>query len=69
MKTALILAGLLILGVTQADAMQWLRGAGHSDNDPGGTAVSVKVSEPSSVYAVASGVALLGGALWLLRRK
>jgi hypothetical protein len=81
MRLGLILfAGALCLVVTagQASAMAWgdthhRRGNGPNGwNESSGSASSgsaISVPEPSSLYAIGSALALLGGAGFILRRK
>ena len=68
---ALILAGAFALTTTEAFA--W---AGNHHQSGGthheiwyGNGPTASVPEPSTVYALTSGLALLGGAGWYLRRR
>jgi len=44
-------------------------GSSFSGSGGSGSGYNAGLPEPSSVYAIASALALLGGAGWLLRRK
>jgi hypothetical protein len=76
MKTVLgvsILATALLFAATDVYAMAWGEGAkrsrqsgGSYDETRGGYA---SVPEPSTLYAVGAGLALMGGAGWYIRRR
>lgn len=75
--TLLLLAGALSVLLTAGDAlgMAWgdsrhRRGNGPNGwSESSGSANTASVPEPSSLYAIGSALALLGGAGWILRRK
>jgi hypothetical protein len=62
----------LLVMFTVVDAFAFSSGSRRNNSaassDTSSTNV-VKAVEPTSVYALASGVLLLGGAAWLIRRK
>jgi hypothetical protein len=45
------------------------RSAGGGGGDDSTTSQSASVPEPSTLYAIGSGLVLLGGAGWLIRRR
>ena len=65
----------LLVMFTVVDAFAFSSGSRRSNSDTAAATSStsstnvVKAVEPTSVYALASGVLLLGGAAWLIRRK
>jgi hypothetical protein len=71
---AIVIAGALCVYVHEAHA--WAGGPRHGGIEDGGTSGSYgsygpkgSVPEPSTLYALGSGVALLGGASWYIRRR
>jgi hypothetical protein len=73
-KVMLVVIG-LIIAAADAYAMSGhnRRGGGNEVNSANTTSHSggpyASVPEPSAMYAVGSGLALLGGASWYLRRR
>ena len=72
--TLALLAGALCLTLAAGDAfgMAWgdsRHRRGNGPNWTSGSGYTGSVPEPSSLYAIGSALALLGGAGWLLRRK
>jgi hypothetical protein len=78
--TLVFLAGALCVLLTAGDAlgMAWgdsrhRRGNGSNGSsgsfESSGSGYTASVPEPSSLYAIGSALALLGGAGWILRRK
>ena len=66
----LIVATAVMIGAADVYAMKFghsSRRGGDGSNDP--TTGSAAVPEPSTLYAVGSGLVLLGGAGWLIRRR
>jgi len=62
----------IVLAFMVVDASAFSSGSRRRNSgDVGSTSTNsiVKVAEPTSIYALASGVLLLGGAAWLVRRK
>ena len=63
----------LLVMFTVVDAFAFSSGSRRSNGTAAATSSTnnnvVKAVEPTSVYALASGVLLLGGAAWLIRRK
>lgn len=62
----------LLVMFTVVDAFAFSSGSRRSNGTAATTSSTnnvVKAVEPTSVYALASGVLLLGGAAWLIRRK
>ena len=62
----------IVLVFTVVDAFAWSSGSRRSSNGAqvaSSSSTNVQAVEPTSVYALASGVLLLGGAAWLVRRK
>jgi hypothetical protein len=70
--TAVVVAGALVVAAADVHAMAWGSnrgrhgGGGGSDSTRG---ASASVPEPSTLYAVGAGLALLGGAGWYIRRR
>jgi hypothetical protein len=69
---AVVVAGALLVSAADVYAMAWGGGRGHGSSDSsasysGGSTASVP--EPSTLYAVGSGLALLAGAGWYIRRR
>jgi len=73
MKSAvvtLILAGAFALTTTEAFAWGSNHQSGGTHHEVWyGNGSTASVPEPSTVYALTSGLALLGGAGWYLRRR
>jgi hypothetical protein len=71
--TLALLAGALCLTLVAGDAfgMAWgeSRHRRGNGNWTSGSEYTGSVPEPSSLYAIGSALALLGGAGWFLRRK
>lgn len=71
--TLALLAGALCLTLIAGDAFGMAWGESRHRRGNGSTWTSGSytgsVPEPSSLYAIGSALALLGGAGWLLRRK
>lgn len=74
--TFVFLAGALCVALTAGEALGMAWGDGrHRRNGSNGSSTSSgsgyteSVPEPSSLYAIGSALALLGGAGWILRRK
>lgn len=69
--TAVIMAGALLVTAADVYAMAWGggRGRGGQSQSTSGGGSSATVPEPSTLYALSSGLALLGGAGWYLRRR
>jgi hypothetical protein len=71
----LVIAALSMALITsEAFGMAWgdsrhRRGTVQIEGASGGSGYNAGLPEPSSLHAIASGLALLGGAGWLLRRK
>ena len=69
---AVMVSGLLV-GVAEVHAIAW--GGGHSAASAASvqsdstTGPNASVPEPSTLYAVGSALALLGGAGWYIRRR
>jgi len=68
----LSMVGVLMLSAADVYAMAWGGGRGRHDgsasaSESGG--YSASVPEPSTLYAVSSGLALLAGAGWYIRRR
>jgi hypothetical protein len=61
----------LLVMFTVVDAFAFSSGSRRNNSAASSTSSTnvVKAVEPTSVYALASGVLLLGGAAWLIRRK
>ena len=61
----------LLVMFTVVDAFAFSSGSRRNNGAASDTSSTnvVKAVEPTSVYALASGVLLLGGAAWLIRRK
>ena len=60
----------LLFTVVEADAFSSGKRRSSSTASLSSTETNVvKAPEPTSIYALASGVLLLGGAAWLVRRK
>jgi hypothetical protein len=67
---ALILAGAFALTTTEAFAWAGNHRSGGTHHEVWyGNGPTASVPEPSTVYALTSGLALLGGAGWYLRRR
>jgi LPXTG-motif cell wall-anchored protein len=71
---AAVMVAALVVSAADVYAMAWGGGRGRSHSSAtsasessGGTAVSVP--EPSTLYAAASGLVLLAGAGWYIRRR
>ncbi|MGH7313903.1 MAG: PEP-CTERM sorting domain-containing protein [Candidatus Rokuibacteriota bacterium] len=72
--TLVLLAGALCLTLTAGEAfgMAWGESRhrrGNGSTGSSGSGYTASVPEPSSLYAIGSALALLGGAGWILRRK
>ena len=66
----LSMVGVLMLSAADVYAMAWGGGRGrHESSSSDGAATTASVPEPSTVYAVTSGLALLAGAGWYIRRR
>lgn len=60
----------IVLVFTVVDAFAFSSGSRRRHGEASTSATNVvKAPEPTSIYALASGVLLLGGAAWLVRRK
>jgi hypothetical protein len=60
----------LLVMFTVVDAFAFSSGSRRNNTAASTSSTNVvKAVEPTSVYALASGVLLLGGAAWLIRRK
>jgi LPXTG-motif cell wall-anchored protein len=61
----------LMLSAADVYAMAWGGGRGRhgASGASDGSATTASVPEPSTVYAVTSGLALLAGAGWYIRRR
>jgi hypothetical protein len=74
---SILAIGVLMCGllVTNAEVHAWAGGGGHGhpDGGAGGGPYTwtnkTSVPEPSSLYALGSGLALVAGASWYLRRR
>lgn len=75
MKTrAVIVATFVVLAFSVADAFALSSGSQRRHGDASAatttsTNTTVSAPEPASMYGLASGLLLLGGAAWLIRRK
>lgn len=75
MLTAAVIASALLVGAADVQAMNWGGGHGNGGGDGstsyvgGGDSTKGSVPEPSTLYAVGSALALLGGAGWYIRRR
>jgi len=73
MLMAVAVSGVLIGGVVDAYAFAWGGGRGGDSSGSSIQSDSTKgpnaVPEPSTLYAIGSGLALLGGAGWYIRRR
>jgi hypothetical protein len=67
--TAVIVVSALAVGVADVYAMAWGGGRGRSHGTSALGGESASVPEPSTLYALSSGLALLGGAGWYIRRR
>jgi hypothetical protein len=73
--TAAFMVSALLVGAAEVHAFAW--GGGRSGGGGSSSSVqsdsttgpSASVPEPSSLYAVGSAIALLGGAGWYIRRR
>lgn len=65
------MVGLLLVSAADVYAMAWGGGRGHNGSSRGAYSgdVSASVPEPSTLYAVGSGLALVAGAGWYIRRR
>lgn len=64
--------GVLMLSAADVYAMAWGGGRGRNGESSNGSysgGSSASVPEPSTLYAVSSGLALLAGAGWYIRRR
>ena len=62
----------LLLSAVDAVAMSGhgrRRGGAGSNSEGGSISATASVPEPSTLYAVGTGIALLGGAGWYIRRR
>jgi len=66
---ALILAGAFALTTTEAFAWAGNHNGGGHHEVWYGNGPTASVPEPSTMYALSSGLALLGGAGWYFRRR
>lgn len=70
---AVVVAGALLVSAADVYAMAWGGGRGHGGSDSSASSYSggstASVPEPSTLYAVGSGLALLAGAGWYIRRR
>lgn len=67
-----VAVGFLVLLFTVVEADAFSSGGRRSSSTASLSSTEtnvVKAPEPTSIYALASGVLLLGGAAWLVRRK
>lgn len=73
MVSAVVLVGALVLIAADVHAMAW--GGGRGKNGSSSTSASysgdtsASVPEPSLLYAAGSGLAVLAGAGWYIRRR
>ena len=72
--TAVLVASALLVSAADVYAMAWGGGRGRGGSDSSSTASysggpNTSVPEPSTLYAAGSGLALLAGAGWYLRRR
>ena len=73
--TTLAMVGLLMVSAADVYAMAWGGGRGRHDSSNNSSSgsysgdVTASVPEPSTLYAVGSGLALLAGAGWYIRRR
>lgn len=69
----LAMVGVLMLSAADVYAMAWGggrgRNGGSSNSSNGSYSGGASVPEPSTLYAVSSGLALLAGAGWYIRRR
>ena len=68
--TAAVMSAALLVGAVEVHAIAWGGGSSSaraSAADP--KAPNASVPEPSTLYAVGSAIALLGGAGWYIRRR
>ena len=70
---AVIVASALLVSAADVYAMAWGGGRGRGGSDSSASSYSggstASVPEPSTLYAVGSGLALLAGAGWYIRRR
>jgi hypothetical protein len=72
MFITLAMVGVLMLSAADVFAMAWGGGRGRhggSSNESYSGGTTASVPEPSTLYAVSSGLALLAGAGWYIRRR
>jgi hypothetical protein len=56
--------------ISAADAYAWGGGGGARNvRESQASSATASVPEPSTLYALGSGLALLGGATWYIRRR
>lgn len=70
--TAVFMVSALLVGAAEVHALAWgggRSGGGSSSSVAGDSTKGASVPEPSSLYAVGSAIALLGGAGWYIRRR
>jgi hypothetical protein len=70
MVMSVVVAGALLVGAADVYAMAFSTSRGRNGGPNGDTTQgSYSVPEPSTLYAVGAGLALLGGAGWYIRRR
>lgn len=69
--TAVVVASALLVSAADIHAMAWgtNRGRNGGGESYSSTSYHGKTPEPSTLYAVGAGIALLGGAGWFIRRR
>ena len=71
--SVVVAVGALVVGAADAYAIAWGGGARSSTSASlqvdSTTGPTTSVPEPSTLYAIGSGLALLGGAGWYIRRR